>query len=205
MNELFVTKAITPFSSDPVAGPADEAGIHVVQFGLLGGAVLDVCVLDAFVHAGVFPILVVLVFVELVGVVGGLPMMTEILRLFWRRMRSQVLGFQFKDMPYWLSVLVNSMIVQRVHKADVFKWHILAHLLAVGVLDVEIGDIVGQDRHFIAVDFVLVFVGELLLRNILDQFGDVCACACGRVKNSTSLSANGRQSACSPDSRRLRS
>ena len=53
----------------PVAGPAEEPGIHVVELGFLRSAGGNVSFLDAFVDVGILAILVVLVLVELVRIV----------------------------------------------------------------------------------------------------------------------------------------
>ena len=45
--------------AQPVAGPAVEAGVHVVELRFLRGAVLDVGVFDALVDCRVFAVLVV--------------------------------------------------------------------------------------------------------------------------------------------------
>ena len=49
-------------------------------------------------------------------------------------------------------------VVQRVHEAEVGELQVAARPLPVGVLDVQVGDVVGQDGHFVGVDFVPVFV-----------------------------------------------
>ncbi len=95
-------------------------------------------------------------------------------------MRARILALDaldvFVDQPEKVHLLLpgadETHVVERIDEADVLKGHVLAHLLAVGVLDVEAGDIVGQDGDLVAVDLVPVLAGHLRGRQVFDQLGD---------------------------------
>jgi hypothetical protein len=56
----------------PVASPPKKPHVHIVELGLLRSARLDVGRFDALVDAAVGPVLVVVVFVLLVGIIRGI-------------------------------------------------------------------------------------------------------------------------------------
>ena len=62
---------------------------------------------------------------------------------------------------------------------------VFASQLSVGEFNVEVGDVVGKDGDFVAVDFVLVFVPErgLVALEVFDQVADEGAGADGGVEN----------------------
>ncbi len=76
-------------------------------------------------------------------------------------------------------------VVEGVDKADVGEFEVFADQLGVGEFDVEVGDVVGKDGDFVAVDFVLVFVPErgLVALEVFDQVADEGAGADGGVEN----------------------
>ena len=118
---------------------------------------------------------------------GGLPMMTLILRLFWRLMRAT---FSSLTLPNRSAVHargggVQAHVVQRVHEAEVGKFGVLAGDGGVGGFDVQVGDVVGQDGDFVGVQLVLVFVLQLggLAAKVLHQLADEGAGAGGRVED----------------------
>ena len=74
-------------------------------------------------------------------------------------------------------------VVQGVHEAEVGEFQVAARLFAVAVLDVQVGDVVGQDGDFVGVDFVEVLVFQPLRGQVVNQAGDEGAGAGGRVEN----------------------
>jgi len=73
-------------------------------------------------------------------------------------------------------------IVEGVNETQIRIVLILARDRGIGRLDVQVRDIVGQDRNFIGVQFFEIFVPQLcgLTAKMLDQFGDKGAGArCG--------------------------
>ena len=52
-------------------------------------------------------------------------------------------------------------IIQRIDETQIGKFRILPGDRGIGRFDVQIGDVIRQDRDFIGVQFVLVFVREL--------------------------------------------
>ena len=81
---------------------------------------------------------------------------------------------------------------QRIRKADAVKWLVLAGLLVVFVLDIERGDVVGQEHDFVAEEVVFVFVGQVAaLDMVADEVDDKVAGAGGGVKDLDALIADG--------------
>ena len=112
--------------------------------------------------AGYSRFLLLFVLVELVGIVRRVADDDGDVALVLPLDAFPVLVGQAKQ-PHLARVRgLKAHVVQRVHKDDVLKRLVRAHLLLVGVLDVEVGDVVGQDGHFVAVQFVFVFVRQLL-------------------------------------------
>ena len=70
------------------------------------------------------------------------------------------------------SLLLPVQVVQRVHEAEVGKLQVAARPLLVSVLDVQVGDVVGQDGDFVGVDFVPVLVLQPVGGQVIDQVGD---------------------------------
>ena len=81
------------------------------------------------------------------------------------------------------SLLLPVQVVQRVHEAEVGELQVAARPLLVGVLDVQVGDVVGQDGHFVGVDFVAVLVLQPVGGQVIDQVGDEGARPGGRVQD----------------------
>ena len=171
----------------PVAGPAEEAGVHVVELGLLRGALSDVGLFDALVDVRVFAVLVVVVLVGLVGVVRRvanddadappvLPLDTG--DVFFRDAAEQI-GVHTPGRG------VQAHVVQRVHKAQAGEFFVLAGDGGVSRFNVQVGHVVGQDGHFVGVQLVLVFLLQLfgLAAKVLQQFADEGARASGRVED----------------------
>src|SRR5262249_50685597 len=75
----FVDEAAVRYKSQdagvvqPVCGPAEEAGIHVVDTSLLGSGARNVARADVFIDGRIRPVLVVVELVELADVVGRVP------------------------------------------------------------------------------------------------------------------------------------
>ena len=76
-------------------------------------------------------------------------------------------------------------VVERVDKAEIGELRVLAGDRGVGRLDVQVGDIIGQDGHLVGVQLLLVFVRELLrlAAKMLQQFADEGAGAGGRIED----------------------
>jgi hypothetical protein len=74
-------------------------------------------------------------------------------------------------------------IVQSIDKADIFKFGIAVHLVLVGVFDVQIGDVIRQNRHLVGVQLVFLFIFQILWRNIVYNIGDKSPCPRCRVKD----------------------
>ena len=160
-----------PIFVDPVTRPTQEPGIHIVKLGLLGGAGLDVGVLDAFIDGGVFAVLVVFVLVHLVGVVGRVA--DDDGDLFFVLAFDAVGVFVGEGKDVHLRVFAEvHVVVQGVHEAEVFEFEVLSGFLFVGEFDVEVGDVVGQDLHFVGVEFVAVFVFQLVEADVVDEVAD---------------------------------
>ena len=85
--------------------------------------------------------------------------------------------------------MFKAHIIERIHKADILELIELARLLLVRIFDVQIGDVIRQDRNFIAVQFMVVLVFQLRGRQVLDQLGDERPCARGGVQNLHALIA----------------
>ena len=62
-----------------------------------------------------------------------------------------------------------------VHEADASNGFVVAGLLEVGVLDVHGGDVVGQQHHFVAVQFVPVLVRQPRLGHAAHEVDDEVA------------------------------
>ena len=172
-------------------GPSDEPLVHVVLLGFLGSAAGDVGLADAPVNLGVLPVLVVVVFVLLVGVVGRVAD-DDADRLFVLLLdadpvllgqAAQVEGALASYGTAGRSLLLPVQVVQRVHEAQVGELQVAARPLLVGVLDVQVGDVVGQDGHFVGVDFVEVLALQPVGGQVVDQGGDEGARPGGRVEN----------------------
>ncbi len=75
-------------------------------------------------------------------------------------------------------------VVERVDKAQI-RIFLISVDRGVGRLDVEVGDVIGQDRHLVGVQFFLIFVPQLcgLASKMLDQFGDEGAGAYGGIED----------------------
>lgn len=147
----------------------------------------DVGLLDARVDLRVFAVLVVVVLVSLVGVV--------------RRVADDDADAAAVLAPDALDVLfahaaekfgrgaarggVQAHVVQRVHEAEVGELGVVAGDGGVGGLDIEVGHVVRKDGDLVGVQFVLVFVRQLLglAAKVLQQFADVGARTGGRVED----------------------
>jgi hypothetical protein len=75
-------------------------------------------------------------------------------------------------------------IVERIDKTQIRVFFIFASQGRVGRLDIQIGDVIRQDRDLVGVQFLAVFVFELgrLAAEMLDQLGDKGAGAGGGVE-----------------------
>ncbi len=78
-----------------------------------------------------------------------------------------------------------SHVIQRVDEAEVRVLLVLFHDGGVGRLDVEVGDVVGEDRDLVGVKLLQVLVAELfgLATEMLDQFRNEGAGAGGGVED----------------------
>ena len=63
-------------------------------------------------------------------------------------------------------------VVERVDEAEVRELHVAARPLPIGVLDVQVGDVVGQNRHLVSVYFVEVLVLQPVVGQVVDEAGD---------------------------------
>ena len=120
----------------------------------------DVSVFDSFINFGVFAVFIVLVFVELVGVVRRVANDNGDVAFVLPFDAFAVFIRQAKQSPSGAHNRFKTHVVQGVYKENVLKRFVLPRLLFVGVLNVEVGDVIRQNRHFIAVQFVFVFVGQ---------------------------------------------
>ena len=134
---------------------------------------------------------------------GGLPMMTLILRLFWRLMRSTFSSLTLPNRSsWWPRVLCAGPTLSSVSTKQRFGNSSYSPVMrGVGRLDVQVGDVVGQDRHLVGVQLLPVLVLELrrLAAEVLDQLADEGAGAGGRVED---LDVLVDQAACRSASRR---
>ena len=83
----------------------------------------------------------------------------------------------------WRVTALPVQVVQCVHEAQVGELQVAAGPLLIGVLDVQVGDVVGQDGHFVSVDFVEVLVLQPVGGKVVDQVGDEGAGPGGRVQD----------------------
>ena len=86
----------------------------------------------------------------------------------------------------WPRCLRRPQVLSSVSTKQRFgKFHVLARDRGVGGLDVQVGDVVRQDRHLVGVQLVPVLVRELrrLAAKVLDQLADEGAGAGGRVED----------------------
>ena len=74
-------------------------------------------------------------------------------------------------------------IVQGVHKAEVGELQVMAGPFLVGIFDVQVGDVVGQYRHLVGVDFVPVLLLQPVGGQVVNQVGNEGAGAGGRVED----------------------
>ena len=183
-------------SDDPVVGqpvrcPADEPLIHVVLLGLLGCAGRDVGLADVAIDGRILAVLVVVVLVLLVGVVRRvadnhadwlLVLLLDPDPVLLRH-PAQVERTLPLDRAARRTGLLPVHIVQRVHEAEVGEFQVLSGALPVTVLYVQVGDVVGQDSHFVGVDLVQVLVLQPVGGQVVDQAGDEGAGACRRVED----------------------
>ena len=171
-------KAMIPSSAS--RSEAHRMNRLYMSYCLVSWAVLpgDVGLADAPVNLRVLPVLVVVVFVLLVGVVrrvaeddaNGLFVLLLDADPVFLGQSPQVEGALAGYGAAGCSLPVQ--VVQRVHKAEVGKLQVAAGPLLVGVLDVQVGDVVGQDGDFVGVDFVEVFVLQPVGGQVVDEGRD---------------------------------
>jgi hypothetical protein len=103
-------------------------------------------------------------------------MMTEIFRLFWRLMRSTFLLRHRAEHVFLVArkLAEPGDIVERTDKTEVLEFLISVGDRRVGRLDVQIGVVIRQNRHFVCVEFFLILVRQLpgLAAKMFQQFGD---------------------------------
>ena len=65
-------------------------------------------------------------------------------------------------------------VVQRIDKAQIGEFFVLAANRRVGGFDVQVGDVVGQDGDFVGVQLMVVFMLEFgrLAAKVFEQFAD---------------------------------
>src|SRR5580704_13472721 len=75
-------------------------------------------------------------------------------------------------------------IIERVDKTQI-RVFLETIDRGIGCLDVEVGDVIWQDRHLVGVKLFQIFVPELLrlAAEMLDQLGEEGAGACGWVED----------------------
>ena len=86
---------------------------------------------------------------------GGLAMMTLMGALRCRWTRSVLASL--KNVEFALLLLGR---FKRVHETDALERLVAAGGLPEGVLDVHRGDVIGQEHHFVAVQFLAVLVRQ---------------------------------------------
>ena len=166
----------------PVHRPAIEPRIHIIDLGFLGGAVFDIGVFDAFIDLGVGAVFVVLVFIHLVGIIGWIADDHGDFAFVLAFDAFGIFVGDAKDVHFGIFLHIH-IVIQGIHKAEVFKFRIALHLLFVGKFDVEVGDVVGQDFHFIGMEFVAIFIFQLVRRDVIDDIADEGSGAGGGIQD----------------------
>ena len=175
-------KGYNPVAVQSVHRPSVKTRIHIVGLGLLRGAVFDIGLFYPFIYLRVFAVLVVFVLVHLVGVVGRVA--DDDGDLFFVLAFDAVGVFVGEGKDVHLRVFAEvHVVVQGVHEAEVFEFEVLSGFLFVGEFDVEVGDVVGQDLHFVGVEFVAVFVFQFVFADMVDEVANEGAGAGGGIED----------------------
>ena len=172
---------------EPVAGPAEKAGVHVVQLGFLRRTLKNIGLLDTGINLRVHPVFIVVVFIGLVGVVGRVAnddadaaavLALDAGDVFFTHAAKQVGAHAF-------GCGVQAHVVQRVNKAQVGKLFVAASQCGKGRLNVQIRHVIRQDGHFVGVQLMAVLVRQLfrLAAKVLQQLANKGTRASGRVQN----------------------
>ena len=77
----------------------------------------------------------------------------------------------------------ESQIVQRVHKADAGEFAVFADFFLIGMLYVQVGNVVGENSDFVCVQFLRIFVAQIFFGEKINQFGDKGSGSGGGVEN----------------------
>ena len=158
----------------------------------MGGALFDVRLFDASVHAAgfpgfileVFPIFVIVIFAHLVRIIGRIADNHRNLPFILPLNAIQV--FEAPTEAFERALLtfeVEPQIIQRIHKHDIGERGIPSHPLLIGVFDIQIRNVIGENRHFVRMDFVGVLILKILGGDPFDNFRDKRAGSGCRIEN----------------------
>ncbi len=73
-------------------------------------------------------------------------------------------------------------VIKRIHKTEVFKLFIIPHPLLKSKFHIQVGDVIRQNRNFIRVNLIFIFVFKVLLGNVINNGSDKRTSACCRVE-----------------------
>ena len=114
-------------------------------------------------------------------------MMTLIFFLFWRLMRATFSSLTppNRSPTCWFFCALSAAVLSSVSTKHRFGYSSYPLIAGVGRLDVQIGDVIGQDRHLVGVQLLQILVAQLLrlAAEVLDQFGDEGAGAGGGIED----------------------
>ena len=180
-----------PVIGQPVRSPTDEPLVHIVLVRSLRRSFLYIGFPNALVNFRVTPIGGTVAPGFGVGVIRRVAN-NHADRLFVLLLNAypvllgqapQVEGALTGYRPAGRSLLLPVQVVQRIHEAQIGELQVTAGPFLVGILDVQVGDVVGQDRDFVGVDFVPVLVLQPVGGQVVDQVGYEGARPGSRVKN----------------------
>ena len=141
---------------EPVNRPPKKAHVHVVELHFVSSlAIFGVRLADAAIDLRVFAVLVVVVFVDLAHVVGRIA----------DDDRHRALELALHALAVLLAEhgqLLADIEVERIHKAQPLKGCPLAATLVVGGLDIERGDVVRHQHHFVGKQLLAVELVDVL-------------------------------------------
>ncbi len=160
---------------EPVCGPAEELHIHVRQRVLVRRlGTFGVGLPHPLVNPFVLPVLVVIVLALLPHVVRRVADNHRDGGFFLPLHAFGVGGGEHGALPRH---------VERVHETQAGERLVLLHPLIVGVLDVQAGDIIRQQHHFVGEKAVLIGFRQRFTRHTVDQVDDEIPSPGARIEN----------------------